>query len=36
MMWTMKLWERVVEARLRTEEGTTDVILALRMLMEKH
>ena len=48
MNHTMKLWERVVEARLRTEvsiceqqygfmskKSTTDVIFALRMLIEK-
>ena len=48
MSHTMKLWEIVVEARLRTEvsvceqqfgfmpkRSTTDVIFALRMLIEK-
>ncbi|KAK3529887.1 hypothetical protein QTP86_007205 [Hemibagrus guttatus] len=49
MSYTMKLWERVVEARLRKvveiceqqygfmpRKSTTDVIFALRILMEKY
>ena len=49
MNHTMKVWERIIEARLRDVveiskqqygfmpgKGTTDVIFALRMLMEKY
>ena len=49
MSHTMKVWERIIEARLKDrveiskqqygfmpEKGTTDVMFALRMLMEKY
>ena len=49
MSHTMKVWERIIETRLRdrvevskqhyrfmTGKGTTDAMLALRMLMEKY